>query len=147
MSYNDIYAAIAARIALIEIADPEVIAAGSVKAYLDPVEQLQDTPCFVIFSPSIPDIERGAGSRSVMLDFMQQCFVQNEDKDRAHDIAKRLQEATVDIFDGDVVLGAVSPLIGQRLTAVTGLQYGGRQYIGFENHLITRSVEARNFTA
>ncbi|OGT26064.1 MAG: hypothetical protein A2Z17_06860 [Gammaproteobacteria bacterium RBG_16_66_13] len=129
--------------AAIAITSPVVLAV--VVAHKDPPGALQDLPCF-INTIAVPEVTSGPGSQRTIYTVKMQFFGRDEKASDASAIARAFLEATKAAFNADVTLNAkctVALLVGGG--AVTGLQYAGTAYIGFELPLRVVMHEAVTF--
>jgi hypothetical protein len=115
------------------------------RAYKDPPGSVQDTPCFLNIIES-GEIKYGPGSQRQMHKVKMQFLVKDEQGADASAIARAFLEATRTAFNADIRLNGTCTVAMLGATAgVTGLQYAGIQYIGFELPLLVQMHEAVTF--
>lgn len=131
--------------AAISITSPVVLAIPTGGAHKDPPGAIQDTPCFLnIVEPG--EIAYGPGIQRQTHKVKMQFMVKDEGIADASAIARAFLEATRVAFNGDVRLsGACTVAMLGATAGVTGLQYAGVQYIGFELPLLVQMHEAVTF--
>lgn len=116
------------------------------RAYKDPPGAVQDTPCFLnVIEPG--EIKYGPGCQRQTHHVKMQLLVKDEQAADASAIARAFLETTRTAFNGDIRLAGTCTVAVLGATAgVTGLQYAGVQYIGFELPLLVQMYEAVTFT-
>jgi len=129
--------------AAISITSPVILSIA--RAYKDPPGSVQDTPCFLnIIEPG--EIIYGPGIQRQTLKVKMQFLVKDEQGADASAIARGFLEATRVAFNADIRLaGACTVAILGATAGVTGLQYAGVQFIGFELPLLVTMHEAVTF--
>lgn len=129
--------------AAISISSPVALTIAA--AHKDPPGSIQDTPCFLnVIEPG--EIAYGPGSQRQRHRVKMQFMVKDEAVADASAIARAFLEATRVAFNADIRLAGTCTVAQLGATAgVTGLQYAGVQFIGFELPLLVIMHEAVTF--
>lgn len=142
-SFDAALTRIAAIQAALSISSPASMSVA--KAHKDPPGTIQDLPCFInIVEPG--ETKYGPGSLRRLYSVKMQFFCRDEKIADASAIARAFQEALIGVFNADIRLnGTCSVATLGNLGPVTGLSYGGGDYIGFEQLLTVTMHEAVAF--
>lgn len=134
---------IAAIQAALSISSP--VALTVKQAHQDPPGTVQDEPCF-INTVELTETRYGPGSQRRIYTVKMQFLCRDERAADASAIARAFQEAMIAAFNADIRLnGTCSVATLGGVGPVTGLEYAGTPYIGFEQPLVVTMHEAVAF--